>query len=517
MKFTEEDIAQIQNKGITEDKVLKQIEIFHRGNLPVNIQAAATLGKGIYEYSAEDRQQLSGWYERKKNQLSIVKFVPASGAATRMFKALHEFLGEFDPSSESLSAFLKKSHNKNLAIFFDEIENLPFYDQALHHAREAQPGFDSLSDEAQKYALLQTMLFSPGLDLGNYPKGLVPFHNYRDHIATPFEEHLTEAAMYASVNGVAQIHFTISREHRDKFQAEFDKIRSRVENQNHTKFEISFSYQDPKTDTIAVDTNNEPFRTEDGKLFFRPGGHGALIENLNSLDADLVFIKNVDNVVTEQSAGEMAEYKKMLAGRLLQLQEKCFTYLNLLEERKPLVQEITEIKNFIEEELFVSFAPGFGSLTNEKKVQQIQNRLNRPIRVCGMVKNEGEPGGGPFLVNHEDETRSLQIIEGAQIDDKNREQKEIAQNATHFNPVDIVCGIKNYKGEAFDLMLYIDPTASFIAEKTHQGRFLKALELPGLWNGSMAKWNTVFIEVPVSTFNPVKTVVDLLKASHQPV
>ncbi len=516
MKFTQDDIAQIENHRLTENKVKEQVVIFKRGNLPVNIYAAATTGQGILEFSAEEQEQLSGFYDSQKDRLAIVKFVPASGAATRMFKVLHAFLGEFDPGKESLSAFLKSFGNKNLAAFFDGIEKLPFYDQALHYARECQPGFDSLNLEAKKFTLLQTMLFPPGLDLGNYPKGLVPFHNYRDHIATAFEEHLNEAANYASVNGVAKIHFTISKEHKDKFQAEFEKIRSRVEAKAEIKFDISFSYQDPKTDTIAVDENNEPFRTEDGKLFFRPGGHGALIENLNSLGADIVFIKNIDNVVTAQKTGEMGEYKKMLAGRLLQLQEKCFSYLRLLEERKPLVQEITAMKNFIEEDLFYSFAPGFESLTNEKKVQQLQNRLNRPIRVCGMVKNEGEPGGGPFLVNHEDGTRSLQIIEGAQIDDKNLQQKEIAQNATHFNPVDIVCGTKNYKGEAFDLTLYVDPTASFIAGKTHEGRPLKALELPGLWNGAMAQWNTVFIEVPVSTFNPVKTVVDLLKPSHQP-
>lgn len=515
MKFNKEDIAQIENHGITENKVKEQVEIFHRGNLPVNIQAAATTGEGIFEFSAEEREEFSRYYEDRKNGLSIVKFVPASGAATRMFKSLHSFLSDFDPGKESLSAYISRTENKNLATFFNGIEKLPFYDQALNNARESQPGFDSMNEEARKFTLLKTMLFSPGLDLGNYPKGLVPFHNYNDHIATAFEEHLNEAAGYVEVNGIAKIHFTISKEHKEKFLAELDRIRSRVESVHQVSFEISFSYQDPKTDTIAVDSNNDPFRTEDGKLFFRPGGHGALIENLNSLEADLVFIKNIDNVVTTQRVDEMAEYKKMLAGKLLQLQEKCFSYLMLLEERKPLVHEITQIKQFVEEEMFSTFAPGFESLTNEKKVQQLQNRLNRPIRVCGMVKNEGEPGGGPFLVNHDDDSRSLQIIEGAQIDNKNQQQKEIAQNATHFNPVDIVCGIKNYKGEAFDLTHYVDPTASFIAEKTLEGRPLKALELPGLWNGAMAKWNTVFVEVPVSTFNPVKTVTDLLKPSHQ--
>ena len=517
MKFTQEDIEQIQNHGLSVNKVEEQVEIFERGNLPVNIFAAATTGEGINEFENEDRDILARYYEQQQARLSIIKFVPASGAATRMFKALHTLLGEFDPGKDSLQAFINRSRNNNLETFFTGLERLPFYNQALNNARECQPGLNDLSDEAKKYALLQTMLFSPGLNLGEYPKGLVPFHNYGDHIATAFEEHLHEAANYAAVNGVAKIHFTISKEHHDKFLAELERIKSRVEAQTGVQFDISFSYQDPKTDTIAVDENNIPFRTQEGKLLFRPGGHGALIENLNSISAEIVFIKNIDNVVIAHKATEMAEYKQMLAGRLLQLQEKCFGYLEMLEERKPLVHDITEIRTFIEKELYSSFEGEFEHLTNERKVRQLQAKLNRPLRVCGMVKNEGEPGGGPFLVIHEDGTRSLQIIEGAQIDETNPQQKKIAQDATHFNPVDIVCGIKNYKGEPFDLSLYVDSTASFIAEKTFEGKPLKALELPGLWNGAMAKWNTVFVEVPVSTFNPVKTVIDLLKPTHQPV
>ncbi|MEP6261061.1 MAG: DUF4301 family protein [Gillisia sp.] len=516
MKFTQQDIEQIQNHGLSLNKVEEQLRIFDRGNLPVNIYAAATTGDGINEFGDEERDLLARYYEQEQDRLSIIKFVPASGAATRMFKALHAFLEEFDPGKETIQDYLDRSGKKDLKAFFNGLENLPFYGQALNNARESQPGINDLSDDARKYALLQTMLFSPGLNLGDYPKGLVPFHNYGNHIATAFEEHLYEAANYASVKGVARIHFTISKEHQEKFLAELERIKSRVEAQTHVEFDVSFSYQDPKTDTIAVDENNSPFCTQEGKLLFRPGGHGALIENLNSLLADIVFIKNIDNVVIAHKAGEMAESKKMLGGRLLQLQEKCFGYLKMLEERKPLVHDITEIRTFIEEELYTTFEDGFEHITNEKKVRQLQAKLNRPLRVCGMVKNEGEPGGGPFLVIHEDGTRSLQIIEGAQIDDKDPQQKKIAQDATHFNPVDIVCGIKNYKGEAFDLSLYVDPTASFIAEKTYEGKALKALELPGLWNGAMAKWNTVFVEVPVSTFNPVKTVVDLLKPTHQP-
>lgn len=514
MRFTKEDIEQIGNKGISEKEVAGQIKIFQRGNLPVNIEAAAIVGNGIQQYSSLERGEFSAYYENNKQGLEILKFVPASGAATRMFKALHKFLQDFDTGKESLSDYLNRPDKEILKEFFDNIEKLPFYDRALNNSRESQPGFDSLTEEARKFTIIQTMLFSPGLNLSNYPKGLVPFHNYKKYVATAFEEHLYEAAEYAEVNGVAKLHFTVSEGHKEKFEAEFEKIQTRVEDETKTKFIITYSYQDPRTDTIAVDANNQPFRTKEGTLFFRPGGHGALIENLNSRDADVVFIKNIDNVVLLSKAKEVAEYKKMLAGKLLKVQEQCFSILKSLEGNVS-TNKLQDYQDFIATELFAEFAPGFDNLSEEEKVQKIREKLNRPLRICGMVKNEGEPGGGPFLVNMENGSKSLQIIEGAQIDQNNSQQKEIAENATHFNPVDLVCGLKNYKGEKFDLIDYIDPATSFIAEKSKDGKSLRALELPGLWNGAMAKWNTLFIEVPVTTFNPVKTVVDLLKPSHQ--
>ncbi len=515
MKFSKEDREQIEKKGITSEKVLEQLKIFERGNIPVNIEAAATAGNGITEISEEERKSLAQYYMEHKDNLEVLKFIPASGAATRMFKALHVFLDKFNPQKGSIAEYVSKANNPVLNRFFEQIEKLPFYKRAVSHAKESEPGFDSLNDEAKKFLLAQTILFSPGLNLSDFPKGLVPFHDYGSYVATAFEEHLYEAAAYAEVKGKAKLHFTVSKGHKEKFEAEFDKIKDRVEEKTKTEFEISYSYQDPKTDTVAATKDNQPFRTESGELFFRPGGHGALIENLNQQKADVVFIKNIDNVVTADNIKEVAEYKKMLAGKLLKLQEKSFDALKKLESSKPSEQEIQEIKSFIEEVLFTKLADGFESLSEEEKLKTIKERLNRPLRICGMVKNEGEPGGGPFLVNMEDGSRSLQIIEGAQIDDKNVQQKKIAQEATHFNPVDIVCGLKNYKGETFDLEKFVDPDTSFIAGKTKDGKALKALELPGLWNGAMAKWNTVFVEVPVSTFNPVKTVADLLKPSHQ--
>lgn len=517
MRFTDEDLAQIEKQGINKEKVEDQIMIFQRGNLPVNIKSAATPGNGIHQFSSGEQEELGNYYESRKEKLEIIKFVPASGAATRMFKVLHNFIASFDPGKSSIEEYLFESGNNELKAFLDRMDNLPFYESAVNYARECQPGFENLNIEAQKYLLIQSILFSPGLDLSNHPKGLVPFHNYGDYVATAFEEHLFEAAYYASSGNMAKIHFTVSKDHLEKFQAELEKIRSRVEKRTGIEFEISFSFQDPATDTIAVDEKNDPFRSNDGKLFFRPGGHGALIENLNDIDADVIFIKNIDNVVILEKASEVAKFKKVLAGKLLRLQEQSFKYLRRLDKELPDEDLLTEIREFIKVELNVDLATVLDKLSPEEQILKLRDRLNRPLRVCGMVKNEGEPGGGPFLVNMEDRSSSLQIIEGAQIDENNPHQKQIAQNATHFNPVDIVAGILNYKGERFDLLKYIDPSTSFIAEKSDNGRPLKALELPGLWNGAMAYWNTVFIEVPVSTFNPVKTISDLLKPSHQPL
>lgn len=515
MNFTQEDKQQIKEKGLTEEKVLKQLEIFRRGNIAVNILAAATAGKGIQQVTENQKKELIQFYEDKKSQLEILKFVPASGAATRMFKDLHTFLADFHPENETLSEYLSRAENKNLNRFFSELNKLPFYEKAFSIAREAQPGFDSFSEDAKKYELVRTMLFSSGLNLNEIPKGLVPFHNYGNYAATAFEEHLIETAKYAEVNGLVKLHFTVSEGDKEKFEVEFDEIINRIKKQIKVDFEITYSYQNPETDTLAANEDFKPFRMDDGAMFFRPGGHGALIDNLNQLSADLIFIKNIDNVVVDSKLEEIAEYKKLLAGKLLELQEKIFFFLKELEEGNASKEVTSEIVKFLKEELFLGFKTGFEELSEEEKRTYLIDKLNRPLRVCGMVKNEGEPGGGPFLVAMENGESSLQIIESSQIDSNNPQQVEIAQNATHFNPVDIVCGIRDRHGRSFDLNNYVDPETSFIASKTKEGRPLKALELPGLWNGGMAYWNTVFVEVPVSTFNPVKTVSDLLKPSHQ--
>ncbi|WBL25381.1 DUF4301 family protein [Zunongwangia sp. HGR-M22] len=508
MKFNESDILQTQEKGLNTEEVNRQIEIFKRGNIKVDIQEAATIGNGISEISDEQRTEYIKDFEHKKDELDLLKFVPASGAATRMFKALHNFVDEFDPKEKDLRDYLDEKGDSSLQLFFNHIEKLPFYNEAITAAKKDNSSFDELSNDEQKKVIAENVLYEKGLGLSDLPKGLVPFHKYDNIVVTAFEEHLYEAAKYADSKGVVKSHFTVGQGDKEKFEAEFNKIKTRVEEKTGLKFEISYSYQDPKTDTIAVDDENAPFRTEEGKMFFRPGGHGALIDNLNQQNADLIFVKNIDNVVTWSNLGDVVDYKKMLAGKLLELKDKTFGLINKLQGN-PSEEDSKEASEFLRKQLFVK------SLKGSESASELLGKLDRPLRICGMVKNEGEPGGGPFLVKDEEGEISLQIIEGAQIDDNNPEQVKIVKESTHFNPVDIVCSVKQPDGSTYDLEKYVDPNMSFIANKTKDGKPLKALERPGLWNGAMAKWNTVFVEVPVTTFNPVKTVADLLKESHQ--
>ncbi|MDR5591591.1 DUF4301 family protein [Christiangramia sp. SM2212] len=511
MNFKERDILQIEDKGLSTKEVKEQIEIFKRGNIKVNITEAATVGKGISKIESTEKHKLIEFYDAEKANHSLLKFVPASGAASRMFKALHNFADDFDPEKHELREYLDSTGDSDLQRFFNHLDKLPFYDHAIEKAKKQHSDYAELSHDAQHKILVETILNSDGLYLSNLPKGLVPFHKYDQHVATAFEEHLLEAAKYAEVDGIAKIHFTVAKGDKDKFKGEWKQIRERVEAKTGVKFEIEYSYQDPKTDTIAVDNNFEPFRTEEEDLFFRPGGHGALIENMNQLDEEIVFVKNIDNVVTEDKVQNVVDHKKMLGGKLFKVQNKVFEYLKALESGDVTSEKMNEIQDFLNKELFVK-----NSNSEDASAKYLQEKLHRPLRVCGMVKNEGEPGGGPFLVQDKNGEISLQIIEGAQIDNDNPQQAKTAREATHFNPVDIVCSLKDHNGESYDLNEYVDEDMSFIADKTKDGKPLKALERPGLWNGGMAKWNTIFVEVPVETFNPVKTVSDLLKESHQP-
>ncbi len=511
IQLTDSDNAQLEKKGISKEKVRNQIETFIEGIPFVNLEKAAIVEEGIYKFSKNEEEELIKYYETFPKNLSILKFVPASGAASRMFKALFNFLDSYNYKEETFQEYVSRTNDKSMEAFVSSIENFPFYKKVKNLIA------GKTSDENEViFLFVKQLLGEEGLNYGFFPKGLLPFHDYIEYTATPFEEHLLESAVYAKSGKQANLHFTISEQHKEMFLEEHASIKDRVSKNTGIEYTISYSFQKSATDTIAVDMDNKPFRNTDGSILFRPGGHGALIENLNEQDADIIFIKNIDNVVVPKQIEILGNSKKVLAGVLLQAQEKAFKYLEALETATISDEdELLKIKNFLEDKLNVRFIDSFSTYSLEEKISVLKDKLNRPIRVCGMVKNEGEPGGGPFWVKDSSGRTSLQIIESAQIDMSLENQASILKNATHFNPVDLVCGVKNYKGEKYNLLNFVDVKQGFITGKTKEGRELKALELPGLWNGAMAFWNTIFVEVPLETFNPVKTVNDLLKPSHQ--
>lgn len=516
MSFTENDIIQIESNDLTLLKVKKQIEIFEIGIPFTNISGAATLKNGIMPLTDSNIENYVSLFEAEKDKKSLLKFVPASGAATRMFKFLFQFVSEYNSEEQSINSYINKNNLRELSLFMVGLEKFPFYRQVLELLKSNGIDFKTLSTQEKVWHFAKAMLDKNQLNFGNQPKGLLPFHEYKkNHISTAFEEHLYEAALYASSNELAKLHFTISEVYEDRFAKEFKSIEENIEKNTGVNFDISFSYQQQSTDTIAVTLENRPFREADGSLLFRPSGHGALLKNLNALDADIIFVKNIDNVVVYKYKEEVAKYKKVLAGILIKLQTKTFEYLHNLDANTITEETLKNIEDFLTQELSIKISDEYKKYADRYKIEYLQEKLNRPIRVCGIVKNEGEPGGGPFWVKDEKSNQSLQIVESAQINLNDPKQEEILKNATHFNPVDLVCGVKNYKGEKFDLENFVDHNAAFITQKTKNGKDLKALELPGLWNGSMAHWNTIFVEVPIITFNPVKTVNDLLKAPHQ--
>ncbi len=504
--FTEKNKQQIKSHGLSETEIERQLEIFKNGIPFVNVVEAASIQNGIEVFSEPEQQHFRNVFELQKDKLELLKFVPASGAATRMFKFLHGFLEKYDPEQD-IESFLQNEGNNDLRTFFDSIDKFAFSDTVFKILETKYPGYKSFKKGLKFFLFVQEMLGEDGLDFGNTPKGLVPFHKYHGGYITAFGEQLYEAAFYATSNGVANIHFTVSEEHRCKFQKRYDEIQHFVENRTGVKFHVSYSFQKKETDTIASTLDNQPFLDENGNLLFRPSGHGALLENFNETDADIIFIKNIDNVVSEKFVEILAFHKKVLTGKLLSLQEKIFHFVEKLNAENPSEELLNQVSDFILDELKIKEVS-----INKESLLKI---LDRPIRICGVVENTGAPGGGPFLVKDRAGATSYQIVEMSQIDIHNPEQKALVDLATHFNPVDLVCGIRNYKGEKFDLTQFTDPDAGFISEKSHQGKPIKALERPGLWNGAMANWTTVFVEVPLITFNPVKTVNDLLNEVHQ--
>ncbi len=508
MNLTKKDIQQLKDHGLTIEKVFRQIESFSNGIPFVEIVTAASKGNGIEAIALENQQKLINFYDGKKDRLDLVKFIPASGAATRMFKFLFEFLENYDPEKKKLKSFIKNGDYKELSTFVNSIKDFAFLRAVRKKIRKNYPDFKHGTKGKRAHLFVKTMLEENSLNFANMPKGLIPFHKYKKYATTAFEEHLYETAFYASVNDNVYLHFTFSEKHVPYFKKEFKSVKNRVSKKTKTEFHISYSFQKKGTDTIAVNLDNTLFRDENNNLVFRPSGHGALVENLNEVDADIIFIKNIDNVAAEEYVEEIANYKKVLAGKLLWIQEKAFLYLREILKEEVAQEKINEIKSFLWNELNIKETPSDPNL-----IAQI---LDRPIRVCGVVKNTGAPGGGPFWVKNGHGEMSLQIVEMAQINADNPRQKAMINEATHFNPVDIVCGVRDYKGDKYDLTKFIDPKSGIISQKSQDGKSLKALELPGLWNGAMAGWNSAFVEVPLQTFNPVKTVNDLLNKEHRP-
>lgn len=504
--LSQEDLKQISLRGITEEQVEHQLDEIKQGFPFLKIEAAASIGKGIMSPTENEMNKyLSMWDTYLTGCHKIVKFVPASGAASRMFKNLYSFLdADYDkPTTE----FEKE--------FFENIKKFAFKKE-LCNACKTNDGkcVTCLMDNGEYKKIVENLLEEKGLNYGHLPKGLLLFHSYEEGPRTPMEEHLVEAAMYAQSEGQANVHFTVSHEHLELFKKKVAEKIDMYAEKFGVKYNISFSEQKANTDTIAANPDNTPFRNEDGSLLFRPGGHGALIENLNDIDADVIFIKNIDNIVPDRLKGETVKYKKLLAGILVDLQTRAFNYLKLLDTGNYTHAQLEEIIRFLQRDLCCR-RNDIKELEDAELVIYLHNKLNRPMRVCGMVKNVGEPGGGPFLCYNQDGTISPQILESSQIDKSNEKYVQMFKEGTHFNPVDLVCATKDYKGNTFHLPDYVDKSTGFISSKSKNGRDLKALELPGLWNGAMSDWNTVFVEVPIETFNPVKTVNDLLREQHQ--
>ena len=504
--LTQQDLKQLAQKGISEQQIETQLGQFKTGFPFLKLEAAAAIGHGIVApKSDEGRKYVDAWQKYKAAGKRVVKFVPASGAASRMFKDVFAFVdADYDKPTTD---FEKK--------YFDNIEKFAFYDE-LDAVCQKNNGksIKALIQEGNFKAVAANMLRAEGLNYGQLPKGLLLFHNYPEGPRTPMEEHLVEGALYAASNGEAHVHFTVSHEHMELFKQKVAQKADMYAKKFGIEYDITFSEQKPSTDTVAANPDGTLFRNADGSLLFRPGGHGALIENLNEIEADVIFVKNIDNVVPDRLKGDTVLWKQIIAGVLVTLQKKAFEYLELLDTGKYTHDQIEEMIRFVQQDLCCRKAD-IKQLEDADLVLYLRKKLNRPMRVCGVVKNVGEPGGGPFLTYNQDGTVSLQILESSQIDKSNKEYMEMFTKGTHFNPVDLVCAVKDYKGNAFDLPKFVDPTTGFISQKSKSGKELQALELPGLWNGAMSDWSTIFVEVPLSTFNPVKTVNDLLREQHQ--
>lgn len=502
MEFTQKDLEQIQSLGIKQEVVAYQLDRFKNGFPDLELCGTVLPNEGLVNLTEVELTKYIDLFDEQGVNKELVKFVPASGAASRMFKMLYNYL-------EGAISF----DDKEAKEYFESLKGFAFSDELLNLLGDDTEAVIASGDKRA----VDLLLSDKGLNYGFLPKALLSFHKYEDGTVTKaIDEHLIEGAQYsADKNGVVRLHFTVSVEHVDLIKAHISKVQSGFESKYAVNYSISYSVQDKATDTLAVDMDNNPFRTDNGELLFRPGGHGALLKNLDAIDGDIVFIKNIDNVAAGWLINDTITYKKALGGVLVETQNQVFDYCKQLKGATVLAVSLEEaIVTFLDTKLGYKVSPLFSSLSEEEKISVLFNKLNRPIRICGVVAASGT-GGGPFWVKHSDGTESLQLVETAQVNLDNKEQVAILDNAQYANITDLICGVKDFEGNLFDLMQYRDPDTGFIAEKSAGGKALKAMELPGLWNGAMSDWNTAFVQVPMSTFNPVKTVLDLLKKEHQ--
>ncbi|MDE6323809.1 MAG: DUF4301 family protein [Paramuribaculum sp.] len=502
-----EDLAYAEERGMDASQVEAQLSRFKTGFPYLKIKNAARQGQGIEVLSPEEEDRaICRWKEFLAAGGDVCKFVPASGAASRMFKALFEFVdGDAEVPAEG----------SDVARLIADIEKVAFYDD-LNATTAALYGKSvaDLKSEGRFKDLIAAIIKPEGMNYGGLPKGLLKFHRYETGSRTPIEEQLAEGAQTAA-NGAGEVkmHFTVSSNHRRLFEEKIAEVTPKMSTERGVSYHVSLSEQKPQTDTVAVNPDNTPFH-EDGHLLFRPGGHGALIENLNDIDATVVFIKNIDNVVPDTLREPTVRYKQVLGGYMILLHDQIEAYLQQLATGDYNRGTLQEMLHFLHTSFSISDR-SIDGMNDTDVAMYVHEKLNRPLRVCGMVKNEGEPGGGPFIAFNRDGSASLQILESTQIDPSNEKYKEMVASATHFNPVDLVCYVKDRNGDKYDLTRYVDPDTGFISSKSSHGKELRAMELPGLWNGAMSDWNTAFVEVPIATFNPVKTVNDLLRPTHQ--
>lgn len=507
----------MKHLGIKPEQVDEQLKHFQHGFDYIRLHEAAAVDNGIKKLEEEDINRLISLFQEKQKTLSLVKMVPASGSATRMFKTLNAFAASYTGSDDDYLAFRQHKEPGTIYSFFQKLKEYPFFAHLQEVLYRDRLDIDKLLWKNQFQVILEYLLGEKGLNYNDTPKGLVDFHIYQDHIRTAFEEHLVEGAAYCHDGKSAHLHFTVSPEYLSRFKRMLKRVQKSYEKKLNISFKVSFSVQKPSSDTVSLTSEGELLRDREGKIVFRPGGHGALIYNLNDLKEEIIFIKNIDNVAPDRYKEETIRYKQLLGGILIEVRERVFDYLNRLNKRDAPDELLDEIEIYLYKNLGYRPQEGLVHPDRKARIAYLKKRLDRPIRVCGMVKNEGEPGGGPFWVGTPGGGYRLMIIESAQIDPQDKAQKKIFNKSTHFNPVDIVCSTYNYKGKKFDLTQFIDPTQGFITTKSFEGKEIRVQELPGLWNGAMAKWNTLFVEVPLATFTPVKTVFDLLRFEHRNV